>query len=290
MSETHNDHLKKQEASEPECREKLLDQLADKLELVAEGQAEISELQSCLEHFDKGDLLEVDSKLALERFRDKHHVLMAEENNIGTAVKQHPKRKFFRRLAVVVSAAALFSTMYIAGASDEGIIKLVGGWSDETFHFVGAGKEHEQSEMKDGSQPVTEGEYDSIEAALAECKISQPVFPKWIPERFHLEKISVRQGGSRFCAVSADYSCAGSERIFYIDIIRYYNIANATSRIFEKDDSPAIEYESNGIIHYLIKNPAGNAAVWNNGNLICSIVGDLSESEFQKVIDSIYEE
>ncbi len=290
MIETRNDRQDKQGTSEQECREKLLDQLAETLARVAEDQAEISDLQSCLERFDKEDLIEVDAEQALARFREKHHVLMLEEKGISMPACRHPTRKYFRRFAAVVAAAVFFSTMYIAGASDEGITKMIGRWTDETFHFGGVGRESISEEVLADVKSGIEGNYDSIEAALSACEITQAVFPKWIPDRFHLEEIYVRQGGSRFCAVSADYSCAGSDRIFYIDIIRYYDIANASSRIFEKDDSSPIEYESNGIIHYLIKNPAGDSAVWNNGNLICSITGDLSESEFQKVIDSIYKE
>ena len=290
MIEIRNNGQEKPKSSEQICREKLLDQLAQTLENVAEGQAEISELQSCLEHFDKKDLLEVDSELALERFRDKHHVLMAEENNISITVKQHPKRKIFRRLAIVVSAAALFSTMYIAGASDEGIIKLVGGWSDETFHFIGAGKESISEEAATGTESDIEGNYDSIEEALSACEITQTVFPKWLPERFHLEEISVRQLGTWLCAVRVEYSCVGTSRICTVDIMKYDNIADASSCVFEKDDTPVIEYECGGVNHYLIHNPAGDAAIWNTGNLVCSIIGDLTTEEFEKSIDSIYTE
>ena len=129
MIETRNDRQDKQGTSEQECREKLLDQLAETLERVAEDQAEISDLQSCLERFDKEDLIEVDAEQALARFREKHHVLMLEEKGI-----RMPARKYFRRFAAVVAAAVFFSTMYIAGASDEGITKMIGRWTDETFH------------------------------------------------------------------------------------------------------------------------------------------------------------
>ena len=290
MIETCNGRQEKLETSEQERKEKLLDQLAETLELVAEDQAEISDLRSCLERFDKEDLIEVDAEQALVRFQEKHHVLLSEEKAIRMPACRHPPRKYFRRFAAVIAAAMFFSTMYIAGASDEGITKMIGRWTSETFHFGGIGKERELSETSDVNRSVVEGEYDSIEASLKDCEISQSVFPKWLPKRFHLKRISVREVGSHFCAVSADYSCDGSERILCIDIKRYYDIENAHSHIFEKDDSPTIEYESNGITHYLIKNPAGNAAVWINGNLMCSITGDLSEAEFQKVIDSVYKE
>lgn len=82
MIETRNDWQDKPGTSEQECREKLLDQLAETLERVAEDRAEISDLQSCLERFDKEDLIEVDAEQALARFREKHHVLMLEEKGI----------------------------------------------------------------------------------------------------------------------------------------------------------------------------------------------------------------
>ena len=290
MIEIHNDQRKELRESEQECKEKLLDQLAEKLELVDEGQAEISDLQSCLENFDKEDLLEVDSELALERFREKHHVLMAEENDIGATVNRHPTRKYFHRLAVIATAAALFSTMYIAGASDEGITKLVGGWTDETFHFIGAGKESISEEAATSTESDIAGNYDSIEAALSACEITQPVFPKWLPDRFHLEEIYVRQLGTDFRAVSADYSCAGTSRICTVDIMKFDDIADAYSCVFEKDETPVIEYESGGVNHYLIHNPAGDAAIWNTEDLVCSITGDLTTEEFKKSIDSIYNE
>lgn len=290
MSETHYDQQKKQKASKPECREKLLDQLAEELEFVAEGQAEISELQSCLEHFDKEDLLEVDPELALEHFQEKHQVLMSAEKDTTMPVHRHPTRKYFRRLAAVVAAAALFSTMYIAGASNEGIIKLIGRWTDETFQFRGAGKESISEEAATSTESDIEGNYDSIEAALSACEITQTVFPKWLPDRFHLEEINVRQLGTWLCAVRADYSCIGTSRICTVDIMKYDNIADANSCVFEKDDTPVIEYESGGVDHYLIHNPAGDAAIWNNENLVCSIIGDLTTEEFKKSIDSIYTE
>ncbi|RKJ60728.1 hypothetical protein D7X33_27460 [Butyricicoccus sp. 1XD8-22] len=277
MIETRNDWQDKPGTSEQECREKLLDQLAETLERVAEDRAEISDLQSCLERFDKEDLIEVDAEQALARFREKHHVLMLEEKGIRMPACRHPTRKYFRRFAAVVAAAVFFSTMYIAGASDEGITKMIGRWTDETFHFGGVGRESISEEVPVDVKSGIEGNYDSIEAALSACEITQAVFPQWIPDRFQLEEIYVRQLGTGFCAVSADYSCAGTSRIFTVDIMKFDNIADASSYVFEKDDAPVIEYECDGVNHYLIHNPAGDAVIWNNGDLVCSITGDLRQ-------------
>ena len=268
-------------------RERLLDQLAETLERVAGGQEESAALRSCLARFDEADRPAADAERALEDFRERHRLLMSAEDESRTPEKRHPARKFLRRVVAAAAAAALFCTLYIAGASDGGSTGVTGRWTDETFHFGGIGGE---GRPDDADRPVTEGEYDSMEAALAECGIAEPVFPKWIPERFQLERIYVRKGGSRFCAACAEYSREGSDRIFYIDIKRYYHIEDSYSGVYEKDDSPVIEYVSNGITHYFLKNPAGDAVVWNNGNVVCSAVGDLSEEEFQKVVDSIYEE
>ena len=273
-----------------ERREQMLDRLAETLERVAEGREERAALESCLARFDEADLPAADPERALERFREKHETLMSSEEEGRAQEKRHPARKYLRRAAAVAVAAVLLCAIYIAGASDEGSSGVIGRWTDETFHFGGVGKERTSEETAAGTDENIEGDYPSIEAALSACGITQTVFPKWIPERFHLENIHVRQLGTDFRAVRAEYSRAGTTRICSVDIMKFDNIADAYSCVFEKDDTPVVEYERGGIIHYLVHNPAGDAAIWNNENLVCSIIGDLTAEEFRKSIDSIYEE
>lgn len=113
MIETHNDQQKELEASGQERREKLLDQLAETLELVSEGKAEISALRSKLKHFDKENLVEVDAEQALNHFQEKHHVLMVGENDIKLSARRHPAQRYFRQFTAIIVAAVFFGTIYV---------------------------------------------------------------------------------------------------------------------------------------------------------------------------------
>lgn len=258
-------------------------QLAAELEQAAAGGGSIAALENCVRQLEDaaGIPLEADTEAALAEFHEKHHAMMLEPE-AGQAPRH--KRKM-PRLAVAVAAAVVLVTATFAGASDLGVVEIIAHWTGDTFHFAGSGFSSEPA----AESPVP-GEYETVVEALASCGIPEAAFPKWLPEEASLQSVTVREGKGRFLAVSADYVWEDSGESFFVELKKYARIGDAHAAQFEKDDTPVLEYEAGGTTHYLFGNPAGNVAVWNQDDLICMIVGDLTEDEFKKMIDSIYEE
>ena len=58
---------------------------------------------------------------------------------------------------------------------------------------------------------------------------------------------------------------------------------------FQKDEGDPIPYEAGGVTHLLSTNAGRPIALWVNGPVEGSIIGDITMDELKQIIDSIYE-
>lgn len=217
-------------------------------------------------------------------FSDQFSEINKNKNTISTYPKIIPKKRknSSHLLTRAASVAAIISVILLVGtvtayAMGFNLWSVIAQWTDETFNFAPS-KQIEEPEIKYKPQL----EYNSLSEALTANDIRVPLVPKWMPEGFEQTELKVHcQPFVSFCAT---YSC--EDKIIYININQNYcNDMNT----YQKDGEPVTELVDSGITHYIMSNLELNKVIWINGSFECSISGDISKEELEKMIRSIYE-
>lgn len=290
MFEPRKNNIPGQRADEPQALrpddveiEHLRDCLADALERAANDGTDVSEIQKCLQKLQETaeTPIPVDVEDKFRQFQEKHAELLRDDDGGSAAPDdRHRRRRKWTWIGLIAAVVALLSIMFMAGASDFDIRGMIARHTDEEFFFTG------DKNLSD-SQTTIES-YNSLESALDAYEIKEAVVPQWIPARFELETVIAQTIEERYIYIRAEYKNSSTNKYCNIEVKKYFDFANTQARYFEKDSSPVMKYESRGITHYLFDNPAGAVVTWLDGNLLCSISGDLTAEEFQKITDSMY--
>ena len=149
--------------------------------------------------------------------------------------------------------------------------KTVIQWTQETFHFGQWGDSNTNNKLQ----------FDSLQDALEQGKISVDLVPTWIPDGFALTDITVEQTPLKI-TYTAIYTNVEKELVItvrdYLDKSPYY---------VEQSDGLVEEYKVSSITYYLFSNLEYNRAVWLYGSYECDISGDVAIEELKIMIDSI---
>lgn len=140
-------------------------------------------------------------------------------------------------------------------------------------------------EEKEVESPPPSSFASSLQAALDECGISGEFVPTWCPEGFEASD-PVISNTSRTDKVHIMFR-DGEEQSFGIVIGRYHSAKDLQSQIFEKDKTPVEQYTSGGKTFYIFSNDDTITAVWADGLVRETIMGNLTVEEVKAVIDSI---
>lgn len=224
---------------------------------------------------------------SLRKFKEKYGPLLdlyaAEEEK-----KERKPRPVGRRILRVAMAACFCVVMLgiVAQASGIDLIGRFLEWHEETFVFHGQGSGQMVLES------VPEGEYASAEEAVAAYDITDPVVPKWIPARFGIQSVRVKDL-EYFTDLTFRYVGDNDEKIVlkvYVsqnDSGRNDNTTDTISEHTTSEEKPD-PYESHGIVFLLAQNNSQYRAIWETGACTCSINGDLTREEITRMIDSIF--
>ena len=194
--------------------------------------------------------------------------------------KEHSKpRKSLRTLLRVGCTAAALLIVLFAGslsayAMGFDLWGAVAQWTKDTFGFSTV------------AQPL---EYNSIYPAgndprdlLKEYKITEDLLPTWLPDGYEFVGIEVTETPTRK-VFDVTYSNNSSEIAVSITVLTSSSIYT-----YEKDNFEVLTYLSGGIDHYIMQNNGKISTIWVNGSCECSIIGNISLDDIQKIIDSIY--
>ena len=272
--------------------ERLQDQLAELLYPSDGGEIDVEALDALLERMEAVSplpaSLSTDPEEGLERFRRRYASFIeaadagAPEEVPSAPERRHSKKPFARMLAIAAVLILLLSTV-TAQAFGVNVFAAIARWTSEIFRLDGGSTPYAMVT----ESPLEEGEtatYESLEAAVDAFGIDAPLVPKEIPERFELIGVTAvnRKAGITICA---DYQ----DEDGYLQIL--YNEAEAQEfNTLEKENQPVDSYYVKGIKHRLTSDLGRQKAAWQNGDLECSIVGDISRKELETMIDSIYRE
>lgn len=266
----------------------LRDQLADFLFCSGEEDFDSAALDTLLERLDEIDPMpeeEDGAQRSLERFHEKYDPVFSALETASAAKPDPPRRKkrsgHVLKAVSITAAVILLLGSAIVSASGLDIAGTIARWTSEIFRL---GSYHVPY-AKVRENPLADGEtavFDSLQQAVDAFGITEPLAPRWIPERFALSEIvAANQRGQLL--IWADYT--SGDEFFQI---RYRQAETSDLTDLEKEDGNAELYSCGGIDHYLTLDMERRKAVWKNGELECRMSGTVSEQEIKEIIYSIY--
>lgn len=182
------------------------------------------------------------------------------------------RRRRLLRLVVVAAAVVvlLFAIAATASAMGYNIFGWVPKWNSDVLSFG-----------EDGA-PAANELHDTriIPAALEQLRIDEPLYPTWLPEGFKID-VSVIEMDPVFLHEG------------YVNGDRYISItiepsSLAGTLVYEKDEGHPHEYVKGNTVHCIFFDDDQITATWQTENYTVSIVGNVSLSEIERIIDSVY--
>lgn len=124
--------------------------------------------------------------------------------------------------------------------------------------------------------------YRSLKDALTANDIENDKCPNWVPQDYTLMEVSVRDS-EEIIHCTAIYESSRGELL--IRVTKYSN--NADWSITEEREESGYTYTHNEREYYIVSNYEQSKAIWQIGQSIYTISGQLSEAELKDMINSI---
>lgn len=166
------------------------------------------------------------------------------------------------------------------------VFGAIAQWTDDVFHFSVSGSEEQDSENVPAL--ISNSVCETLQDTLIAYGIHDAVTPNWFPEGFIMNEIDTTTLSTNL-VIRADYESGQHQISIFIREFFFEEDAKIAIGNFEKDSEDVIAYDKYGVKHYIVSNNLSNTATWINGINVCSISGDLTIDELEKMIDSIYE-
>lgn len=260
----------------------LVDELAVLTDDAADGNVDLDKINAYLDALDEKDPIPfgVSAEDSLAKFHARHDLLTNELS------KSHQKRSKSKRIATKIAAS--FAVLCIVGsltaeACGIDLFSTIARWTSEIFQLDQSGTPYAEITK----YPLEIGEvksYASLQEAVDALGVTSPLVPKYLPERYSSDGITIERRTTGVC-IYADYtSINGSVGV------RLKESTRAGQQTAEKDSNSQRVYVVRGIQHYIVDDGAQTKIVWANGNFECRICGDISEEEAIAIIDSIYKD
>lgn len=198
-------------------------------------------------------------------------------------------RRRLGRVASFAAAIAILLGLMIVTAYAMGydLWAVVAQWTKDTFTFVSVSKVNDTGEPN-ASAALNSGEYADLQAALDAYGITEQLAPKWVPDDFSLELVSVDEGSEGVKAIFCACYKSGEKSII-VQINMHQTPSDASYATWQKDDMDVDTVIISDCIFYTMQNAGRECAIWTKGPFECNINGDVSSTDMQKIIESIFE-
>lgn len=215
---------------------------------------------------------------AYESFK-KNYLSEVEEKIIAPKEKIPAKKKPLRWLRSLSAVAAVLAIILLGSVTAKAfgcdIWEAVVQWTQETFHFG------DSRRTDDAPKIGNDLPYASLQDALLEDEITQPLVPTWIPDNYQLADITIEETPLQD-VYYAQYNSGGKELMITI-----CSHLNSTPQYVEQSDDFVEIYEVAGVEYYFFSNYEKVRIAWVRDSYECSILGELTIEEAKLMIDSI---
>lgn len=218
-------------------------------------------------------------KAALEAWEAFQQDYLNGETEEPDAVPAPQKKSTgFRRwlAAAAVIALLIGIPITVSALNREGVWNAIVIWAGETFSF---GTE----EIPEDQRPSPTGKKDCevVQQALISSGNDAVTVPAWVPERYALENIEIRETPKKtsFCAIFHNVDGKLTIKVDTYDP----SIAGGT----EANEGILEVYEANGVEFYIVRNQNRLKAMWLVSGYQCYISGEVTIEEMRTMIDSI---
>ncbi|MDR0380464.1 MAG: DUF4367 domain-containing protein [Oscillospiraceae bacterium] len=199
--------------------------------------------------------------------------------------RRFPRHKWVRRCAIAatLATALLLTNTLVAYAFRLDILRVIASFTDDLFRMSIVSTE----ETTPAPVPSPQSDHDAFQAALDDMGITHPKAPGWLPDGFVFNFLQVADMRNSKI-VAAQYK-RGEENII-LTVTLFSRLPPEFTRIHEKSPGDPLEYEYNGITHYIFNNLDRTVATWFYDMRDCDIQGHVSVEEIKAIINSMYEE
>ncbi|MDR1158497.1 MAG: DUF4367 domain-containing protein [Oscillospiraceae bacterium] len=209
----------------------------------------------------------------------------ASRTRFGRRLSWHRIGRRFAAVAVLVTALLLVNTL-VAYAFQVNILSAVVPFTDDLFHkTVVVSTVDTPGSVGPPQGSRVNGGSTLLQTALDELGITQPNAPGWMPSGFVFDNLQVADAQS--CKILAAQYKRGKEAIT-LTFALYDQPLTELTRTHEKSTGTPLEYERDGIIHYIFNNFDVTVVTWFDGVCDCDIQGNISVKEMKSIIDSMY--
>lgn len=183
-------------------------------------------------------------------------------------------------LAILIATAALMVSVFPMEAKAGSWWDRITRWSSEKFEFIShrnLAEERPEYEFRTDN-PGLQEVYDAVVA----LGVTDPVVPMWLPEGYILDELKQIPQETK-TNVYARFSSDGTYIIYTVDI---YRVEEGDRYNINKEN--AVEYETNGVTHYIMQNNERCVSAWTKKNAECSLTIDGAKERMCEILDSIY--
>ena len=195
--------------------------------------------------------------------------------------KLTPKKNWLLRIA---AAAAVLCLVLLAAPQDaeaESFIGMLTRWTDSIFEFFDP-KDRDTNPLEYEFKTDNPG-LQQVYNTVVEMGVTEPVVPMWLPEGFELISQEFEET-RRKRALAFKFQSGQENLIVQIDICD-----SEVPRTYHKDETYIGTYEREGIEHTILKNNERWVTLWSVNNINCTLIANCQESEFYRIVESIYD-
>ena len=252
---------------------------------------ELSDIAELLQEYDP-DMTVTDTQVqeSYKRFCEKSPQLMEPEKIAAPAAAESKKplakssRKPFERIVALAATLVLMLTLFTVQASGSNLFRTLAEWTASVLR-IGTDS---SGQVSMGENNLTEGEvriYATPKEMLSDLHIKGELVPTWVPDRFSLEGCEARKTEAGVSCYVV-YVAGGSDLA-----LKMWQKPLEDIYLVEKNQKDASRFVTGAVEHYIFYDGESKLekAVWTRDNLECRIIGDVSQEEMERIVESIYE-
>lgn len=252
---------------------------------------ELSDIAELLQEYDP-DITVTDTQVqeSYKRFCEENPQLMEPEKIAAPAAAESKKplvkssRKPFGRIVALAATLVLMLTLFTVQATGSNLFRTLAEWTASVLR-IGTDS---SGQVSMGENDLTEGEvriYATPEEMLSDLHIKGELVPTWVPDRFSLEGCEARKTEAGVSCYVV-YVAGGSDLA-----LKMWQKPLEDIYLVEKNQKDASRFVTGAVEHYIFYDGESKLekAVWTRDNLECRIIGDVSQEEMERIVESIYE-